>query len=128
MNSFSEINISMITSPLYWNCFRDKGWLEFALICCMEVRLRGCPSNIFTIDLQDPFPICICLKAQLVRKCHKLLGGMFPQRCKKNVFQQNNVCLENPEFLSTHDAAGAMGVQVKLLISVKSDSCLHCFR
>ena len=34
---------------------------------------------------------------------------------------------ENPEFLSTHNAAGAMGVQVKLLISVKSDSWMHAF-
>ena len=69
----------MITSPLYWHGLRDKGWLELTFICCMEVRIRGSPTNIFTIGVQHPFPTSICLKAPLVRQWPKVIGGMFPQ-------------------------------------------------
>ena len=57
-----------------------------------------------------------------------VLGGVFPQMRKKCVLNRQMFFFENPEFLSTHNTADAMGVQVKLLISVKSDSWMHCFR
>ena len=37
-------------------------------------------------------------------------------------FANGHMFLTNPEFLSTQNAAGAVGIRVKLLISVKSDT------
>ena len=106
----------MITSPLYWQGLRDKVWLELAFICCMEVRIRGCPTNIFTIAVQDPFPTSVCLKAPLVRQRPKVIGGMFPQMHTKCFLTDKS---RVPKYTQ---CGRRSGVRVKLLISVKSDT------
>ena len=114
----------MITSPLYWHGLRDKVWLELALHGGKDKRLS---DKYFYNRRARPFPH-LYLSESPTRKAMAQSDWWDISSNAHKMFSNLQMFLTNPEFLSTHNAAGAIGVQVKLLISVKSDSWMHCFR